>query len=102
MLRLDGHDAMSVVEQNLGGASDTSIADAIQREARTLITLDTDFADIRAYPPQDYSGLIVLRLKQHDKSSVLRIMTRLTGMFEKEPLDHRLWIVEAEKVRIRS
>ena len=45
----------------LDGAPDSYISIVCRREKRALITLDTDFADIRAYPPQDFSGLIVLR-----------------------------------------
>jgi hypothetical protein len=36
------------------GHSDAEIAQVCQREARVLVTMDLDFADIRAYPPQDY------------------------------------------------
>jgi hypothetical protein len=67
-----------------------------------LITLDVDFADIRAYPPADFPGLIVLRLRRQDKPYVLGILARLVEVFSKEPLDKYLWIVEEGRVRIRS
>lgn len=65
-----GHDAVTVVEQHLGGSADSDIAAVCQQEGRVLITLDRDFADIRAYPPGSFCGLIVLRLKRQDKAHV--------------------------------
>ena len=38
------------------GAVDPDVAQACQKEARALVTLDLDFSDIRAYPPEDYQG----------------------------------------------
>jgi len=50
LLRAHGFDAETVLQENLAGAEDGVIADAIQRESRVLITLDLDFSDIRTYP----------------------------------------------------
>jgi predicted nuclease of predicted toxin-antitoxin system len=58
-----GHDAHTVLDQRLGGSPDARIAEVCKREDRALITLDLGFADIRAYPPADYSGLVVFRLR---------------------------------------
>jgi predicted nuclease of predicted toxin-antitoxin system len=77
LLRQAGHDAATVLEQRLGGGTDSDVASLCQREGRTLVTLDLDFADIRAYPPAQYPGLVVLRLKQQDKPHVLDIVSRL-------------------------
>ena len=102
LLRKAGYDALTVTEQHLAGSSDVDIATISQREHRVLITLDLDFADIRAYPPGDFCGLLVLRLKQQDKFYVMRVIKRLKKMFEREPLEGRLWIVEEARVRIRE
>ncbi len=42
-----GHDATTVLTQRLGGSGDPGIAAVCRAEARALVTLDTDFADIR-------------------------------------------------------
>ncbi len=102
LLRSAGYDAMSVLEQGMGGKSDPYLVEMCIREERALITLDTDFADIRAYPPSEAAGYIVLRLHRQDKQSVLEIMERLIPMLGQEPLQHRLWIVDEQKVRIRE
>ncbi|MEE9602948.1 MAG: DUF5615 family PIN-like protein [Thermoguttaceae bacterium] len=102
VLRDAGHDAMSVVDQQMGGRPDTDIAAVCRQEDRVVVTLDLDFADIRAYPPADYPGIIVLRLARLDKRRVLSVMQRLTALVEQEPLSDKLWIVDESSVRVRG
>ena len=102
LLRQEGHDAITVPEQHLSGSSDPDIAAICRQERRALITLDTDFADIRVYPPAQFDGLIVLRLRWQDKPHVLEILMRLMPVFSSEPLAHQLWIVEEDRIRIRG
>ncbi len=97
-----GHNATTVYQENLNGAPDSDISIVCQREKRTLVTLDTDFADIHSYPPQDFPGLIILRLKRQDKLHVLSILNRLIMLLQYEPLDRHLWIVDEKRVRIRG
>jgi predicted nuclease of predicted toxin-antitoxin system len=54
LLSLAGHDAVSVLDQQLGGRPDPLLASVCQHEGRALVTLDLDFADIRTYPPSSY------------------------------------------------
>ena len=100
LLENNGHDALTVLGQNLGGEPDSRIAQVCKEEKRALITLDTDFSDIRTYPPEEFFGLIVLRLITQDKPHVLSVVSRLINILFKEPLDRRLWIVEEGRVRI--
>jgi predicted nuclease of predicted toxin-antitoxin system len=51
-----GHDATTVYDQGLRGADDARIAQCCRDEQRAIVTLDLDFADIRHYPPENYSG----------------------------------------------
>jgi len=102
LLREAGYDAATVLEQHLGGGTDSDIATVCQRERRALITLDTGFADLRVYPPGEYSGLIVLRLRRQDKPYVLGVIGRLMSIFSVESLEGHLWIVEEGRVRIRG
>ena len=101
LLRQAGHDAVTVMEQHPGGSVDSEVASVCQHESRALITLDTDFSDIRAYPPGESPGLVVLRLRRQDKLYVLGVLRRLIEVFSREPLEGHLWIVEEERVRIR-
>lgn len=97
-----GHDARSVLQQDLGGQTDADIASACQRERCILITLDIDFADIRTYPPEQFHGLIVLRLRRQDRPHILDVLARLIQTFRSEPMQRQLWIVEEDRIRIRD
>jgi hypothetical protein len=57
---------------------------------------------IRAYPPVDYAGIVVLRLARLDKRRVLAAMQRLLSVLDQEPLAGKLWIVDETTVCIRS
>ena len=100
-LRQQGYDAMTVGEQGLSGQADYVIAQVCQHEKRVLITLDLDFADMRRYPSNQYSGLVVLRLTDQSRPSVLRTLARILPLFQAEKLIGQLWIVDDNKLRIR-
>jgi len=102
LLRSAGHDAVTVMDEQMGGRPDDDVASLCQAEGRVVVTLDLDFADIRVYPPADYPGMIVLRLARLDKQRVLSVMQRLLPVLEQEPLSGRLWIVDEASVRIRG
>lgn len=102
MLRSAGHDAVSVLDQNLGGWADPRVAEVCQSEGRVVVTLDVGFADTRSFPPQEYSGLIVLRLKRQDKPAILKAFSRAMRLLPLEPVAEALWIVEEDRVRIRK
>ena len=82
----DGHDAHSVLEEDLRGAADPSIAKVCHDEQRILITLDLDFAHIKNYPPQDYPGIIVLRLARQDRDTVLALCLASLRCSRQNPL----------------
>lgn len=102
LLREARHDAVSVLDQQLGGADDSAVAARCRQEQRVIITLDLDFSDIREYPPEDYYGLIVLRVHCQDKPTLIHVFSQAIGLLATEPLSGRLWIVEETKIRIRG
>lgn len=95
------HDAVTVGDQELGGASDSELASICASEDRILVTFDTDFANIRTYPPETYAGLIVFRLNDQARDHVLQIGGRLLNVLRGATLSGRLWIVEESRVRVR-
>lgn len=102
VLQQAGFEATTAEDEALCGAPDSDIATVCRRERRAIITLDLDFADIRHYPPQDYSGLIVLRTPRQDRNTVLSIIERLILPIRTEVLEQRLWIVDEKRIRIRE
>ena len=69
-----GHDAKTANDQQLLGVKDTVLIDVCKIENRILVTLDTDFSDIRTYPPHEFSGIIVLRLGSQAKQHIIFIV----------------------------
>jgi len=102
ILQQVGHDALTVFQQQLGGAPDPRIVAVCQQEDRILITADLDLSDIRQYPPARHPGFIILRLKEQTKPRQIALLQRTIPLFATAPLSNRLWIVEEGKVRIRG
>jgi predicted nuclease of predicted toxin-antitoxin system len=102
LLKNAGHDASTVLEQNLGGVADPNLAITCKRELRALVTLDLGFADIRTFPPNEFPGILVLRLRRQDKITVLEVFGRILSRLYTEQLDRKLWIVDEERIRIRG
>ncbi len=96
------HDAATIAEQGMSGARDQQVVRVCANERRVLVTLDLDFANVTAYPPQDYPGFIVLRLRRQDTRTVLEALQRVIPLLDEDRLEGRLWIVEEARIRIRS
>jgi predicted nuclease of predicted toxin-antitoxin system len=101
-LRQAKYDAFSVSQQKLSGTSDEHLASVCKKEDRILVTLDMDFSDLRAYPPQNHAGIIVLRLTRQDKKHVQNVFKNVIRIFATEPVAKNLWIVEETRIRIRG
>jgi predicted nuclease of predicted toxin-antitoxin system len=95
-----GHQAMTVHEQHLQGKADQVLIDTCAQEGYILVTLD--FADIRAYPPAQYPGLMVFRVVRQDKKHLVEVFQRAIILLAREPIEGRLWIIEETRVRIRG
>ena len=102
ILRDAGHDAVSVLDQRLGGKPDADIAAACTAEARILITLDTDFANILAYPPSESPGIVVIRTDDQAKPTVLGFVRRVVAALASDSPRRHLWIVESSRIRVRG
>lgn len=102
LLQKHGFDALSIHDQDMVGEVDANIASVCQAEDRIVVTLDTDFADIRVYPPEQFPGIIVLRIRRHAKPYVLAIMERVIKSLEHNTPENQLWIVDEKRIRIRE
>lgn len=101
ILSAAGHDVSTVVEQRMQSSTDEQVITVCAAEGRALVTLDLDFANPLRFPPQQFSGIAVLRLPRRPAASDVddAIRTLVRGL-KQEPLTGRLWIVEADRIRI--
>ena len=60
-LRALGHDAMTVVDQGMAGIGDALLLARVEQESRIFMTMDKGIANIQAYSPERFAGLILLR-----------------------------------------
>ena len=92
------------VTRDFGGANDAEIAAYAQKHRLCLLSGDMGFVDIRNYPPEKYSGIVVLHLPAKATSSTILTLLRslLVQMEIVNQLDGKLAIVERGRVRIRK
>lgn len=80
---------------------DDEIAVQLKREARIIVTFDSDFANILAYPPIEYSGIVRIAIKP---PFIKTIIDSLNLVFQEyntaEDFKGRLIIVEPGTFRI--
>ena len=97
-----GHDASTVLDEGIGGATDAEVASTCLAENRVLVTQDLDFANIRIYPPSQYPGIVVLRLGSQGRDSLLEVGRILVDALAKSSPKGQTWIVEDARLRIRE
>ena len=101
LLRARGHECHTVFDERLEGEVDALVYEQCRREDRVLLTLDLDFADIRAYPPHESPGIVVLRPSEPDRDRVLQLVRQALVAFDRDAVAQSLWIVEENRIRIR-
>jgi predicted nuclease of predicted toxin-antitoxin system len=74
-----------IFDEALNGEIDEKIAQTCRMECRVLITLDTDFANIRIYPPKDYMGIVLLRPFRQSEPQIIKLLAAVLPMFQTEP-----------------
>ena len=70
-LRAAGHDADTPPDQGLAGAPDSAVLARVQADGRVILTMDKGIADVRAYPPRQYAGIILMRPRMAGRAAVL-------------------------------
>jgi predicted nuclease of predicted toxin-antitoxin system len=98
-----GHEAVFARDIGLAAASDEDIAARARSMGAVLLTRDVDFGDVRRYPPDEYCGIVVLRLPDKmGAGQILRVLERfLRECAFVDPLPGRLAIVELDRARFR-
>jgi len=102
LLRQAGFEAETVDDEGLGGADDLVILERAGTDGVALITLDLDFSDIRSYPPQQYSGIIVIRSRAQDKITLVSMLRRLVLVLRERSPEGQLWVVQRDRIRFHE
>lgn len=103
MLESEGHDVMTVAEQQLSGVSDGQLYNVCRDEARVLITLDRDFELTLRFPPELTAGIVVLDCRGRlSPGMIASRIAEFAALVRVRPIDRELWIVEPGRVRIHE
>ncbi|MCZ7625729.1 MAG: hypothetical protein C3F12_05160 [Candidatus Methylomirabilota bacterium] len=102
ILHSAGHDVLTVPDEYLTGQPDTVVEAACRQEGRCFVTLDLDFANVFAYPPEKYFGLVVLRHRKPTAAGVLNLVRQFADWLKRKDPAHRLWIVEPGRLRVHE
>ena len=100
-LRGAGHDGDSVQNEGLAGAPDPLILDRARAEKRVLLTLDKGLGDLRAYPPNQFSGIILLRPPSSGREATLSFARQHLPSLLAQDLAGRLVVVTDRGLRWR-
>lgn len=100
-LRLQGHDADTVPEENLAGEADSVIVAAALEERGVLLTLDKGIANPLQRPAKTHAGVVLFRPGTSGRTNVLDfIRARLPELLKHELAD-RLTVVSEQRIRVR-
>jgi predicted nuclease of predicted toxin-antitoxin system len=96
-----GHDVATAADEGLLAQPDTAVAAACRAEARMLLTLDIEFADLRQYPPGSHAGMVVFRPRSFGPLAVNRAVEEFVQATDLASLAGCVVIVEPTRMRVR-
>lgn len=101
LLREHDYDAVSVIDQQLGGWKDPPLWTVVQEENRFLVTADKGFADIRKYPPGTHAGILLLRPDEDGIRPIVDLLTKVLASYKLEDLARNVTVVTPRGIRVR-
>ena len=100
VMRTKGYDVRDIKEEKLFGISDHQVLVLANKENRTIITYDKDFANLRNHPLQSHKGVILLRYSELKPSDLINKFLPLLDSLIKRKLLGNLIIVSDNSVEI--
>ena len=102
LLKSRGYDAVTVLDQGMGGASDNELWATVQREGRLLVTCDKGFANVREFRPVKSAGVVLLRPRRSGRTPVVQLIQRLLDEHELDDLAGKLVVVSPSGIRVHQ
>jgi predicted nuclease of predicted toxin-antitoxin system len=104
-LRAAGHEVLRLREHIPPDSPDPVVISTAQELDAVLVSLNSDFADIVAYPPSGYKGIVAIQLRNHPEV-LPQLLSRLNAYLSERPeMGHycgKLFLAEVHRIRIRS
>lgn len=98
-----GHEVEFSRDIGMANDRDEAIAAHAREAQAALVTRDLDFADVRRYPPEQYAGIVVLRLPDDAiASDIVSVLERFVSDSRfTAHLAGRLAVVDDSRIRFR-
>jgi predicted nuclease of predicted toxin-antitoxin system len=94
-LTLAGHDVATFRQQGLTSAPDKELIEVCRQEERCLITLDRGFGNRIQYKPNDYAGIVLIRLPPNASfTDRVKAIDALILALDRADVNGKLWIVK--------
>jgi predicted nuclease of predicted toxin-antitoxin system len=100
-LRNEGWKVVTVREVGLRGAKDPEVLSKARKMGAVLLTRDSDFGDIRRFPPADHCGVIVLKMTSRTSDEVHAVLRKMLKEVKEGEFAGTLFIVDRNKWRRR-
>jgi predicted nuclease of predicted toxin-antitoxin system len=100
-LRELGHDADTVMDEKLCGATDPVVVQAARATGRVLLTLDKGIANLRRYPIDEHAGVVLFRPDTLGRRAVFEFVRERLQRILKLDLKGRLTVVGPNRIRFR-
>ncbi len=100
-LKRAGHDGETVFDEGLSGATDPGVLERVRSEEFVLLTMDKGMASIRAYPPEKYFGIVLIRPQTSGRGAVLTFVRRHLPSILNADIPGHLLVVKEHSIRVR-
>ena len=100
VLRAFGHDVDTAFDEGLARATDREVLHEASEQDRILFTLDTDFLNLKTYPPRNHGGVVVFRPTRQGARAVTKIVEAFVRSADLKRYRKRTAIVERTRIRI--
>jgi len=104
ILRSEGYEVHRLTEYLPPDSADSVVIQEALTRNLILLTFDSDFSDIVAYPPENYAGIIAFQVHNHPEV-IPEILKRLLAYLKSHPkmieYQRKIFLVELHRIRIR-
>lgn len=104
-LRAAGHTVVRLRDHLPVDSPDVAVIEKARQLDAILVSLNGDFADIVAYPPASYEGIVALQLRNRPETTVQLMQTLLDYLAShpgREYYRGKLLVVEVNRIRMRQ
>lgn len=104
ILRSEGYEVHRLTEYLPPDSADSIVIQEALSRNMILLTFDSDFSDVVAYPPENYAGIIAFQVHNHPEimSEILkRLLAYLKSHPEMTEYKGKIFFVELHRLRIR-